>query len=94
MRRFPQSEVVPTARAETLRDLGRYEEALAAFEETMRRFPQDEVAPTARAETLRDLERCEEALAALEETMRRFPAKQGSTECTGTPPVRTRRTRS
>ena len=60
-------------RAETLRDLGRHEEALAAFEETMRRFPQDDVAPNARAETLRELGRHEEALAAFEETMRRFP---------------------
>ncbi|MGR3717497.1 MAG: tetratricopeptide repeat protein [Thermohalobaculum sp.] len=60
-------------RAETLRDLGRHEEALAAFDDTMRRFPQDVVAPTARAETLRDLGRHEEALAAFEDTMRRFP---------------------
>jgi tetratricopeptide (TPR) repeat protein len=60
-------------RAETLRDLGRYEEALAAFEDTMRRYPSDEVAPTARAETLRELGRYEEALAAFEDTMRRFP---------------------
>jgi tetratricopeptide (TPR) repeat protein len=60
-------------RAETLRDLGRYEEALAAFEDTMRRFPQNEVAPNARAETLRDLGRYEEALEAFEDTMRRFP---------------------
>ncbi len=59
--------------AETLRDLGRYDEALAAFEETMRRFPQNEVARNARAETLRDLGRYDEALAAFEETMRRFP---------------------
>ncbi len=62
--------------AETLRDLGRYDEALAAFEETMRRFPQDEVAPNARAETLRDLGRYDEALAAFEETMRRFPQNE------------------
>ena len=76
MRRFPQDEVAPNARAETLRDLGRYDEALAAFEETMRRFPQDEVAPNARAETLRDLGRYDEALAAFEETMRRFPQNE------------------
>jgi tetratricopeptide (TPR) repeat protein len=63
-------------RAETLRDLGRHEEALAALEDTMRRFPANEVAPNARAETLRDLGRYEEALAALEDTMRRFPANE------------------
>jgi tetratricopeptide (TPR) repeat protein len=73
MRRFPQDAVAPTARAETLRDLGRHDEALAAFEDTMRRFPQDAVAPTARSETLRDLGRYDEALAAFEDTMRRFP---------------------
>ena len=60
-------------RAETLRDLGRYDEALAVFEETKRCFPDCEVAPTAYAETLRDLGRSEEALAAFEETKRRFP---------------------
>jgi tetratricopeptide (TPR) repeat protein len=76
MRRFPHSEVARNARAETLRDLGRYEEALAAFEETMRGFPQDEVAPTARGETLRDLGRYEEALAAFEAAMRRFPRNE------------------
>ena len=42
-------------RAKTLRDLGRYAEALAAFEETKRRFLANEVAPNAYAETLRDL---------------------------------------
>ncbi|MBI1867579.1 MAG: tetratricopeptide repeat protein, partial [Methylocystis sp.] len=63
-------------RAETLRELGRPEEALAVFEKTMRRFPRDEVAPTAYAETLRDLGRPEEALAAFEETMRRFPRNE------------------
>ncbi|MBI1868920.1 MAG: tetratricopeptide repeat protein, partial [Methylocystis sp.] len=66
-------EVAPTAYAETLRELGRPEEALAAFEETMRRFPRNEVAPTAYAETLRELGRPEEALAAFEDNMRRFP---------------------
>jgi tetratricopeptide (TPR) repeat protein len=76
MRRFPRNEVAPTAGAETLRELGRPEEALAAFEETMRRFPRNEVAPTAGAETLRELGRPEEALAAFEETMRRFPRSE------------------
>ena len=73
MGRFPHDEVAPTARAETLRDLGRYEEALAGFEETMGRFPHDAVAPNARAETLRDLGRYDEALDAYQETMGRFP---------------------
>jgi predicted Zn-dependent protease len=57
MGRFPHNEVAPTARAETLRDLGRYEEALAAFEETMRRFPHNEVARNARAHLLGNFRR-------------------------------------
>ena len=61
------------ARGGLLRELGRPEEALAAFADTMRRFPQDEVAPNAYAETLRELGRPEEALAAFADTMRRFP---------------------
>jgi tetratricopeptide (TPR) repeat protein len=56
-----------------LRELGRHEEALAAFEAVMREFPRSEVAPTARAETLRELGRHEEALAAFEAVMREFP---------------------
>ena len=71
-----QDAAAMNVRAETLRELGRHDEALAALEETMRRFPQNEVAPTARAETLRELGRHDEALAAFEETMRRFPQDQ------------------
>ena len=63
----------PTARAETLRALGRYDDALAGFEEAMRLFPHDEAAPTARAETLRALGRYDDALAGFEEAMRLFP---------------------
>ena len=76
MRRFPQNAVAPNAYAETLRDLGRHDEALVVFQETMRRFPQDEVAPTAYAETLRELGRHDEALAVFQETMRRFPQSE------------------
>jgi tetratricopeptide (TPR) repeat protein len=65
--------VAPTAYAETLRDLGRGEEALGIFAETMQRFPNNEVAPNAYAETLRDLGRGEEALRVFAETMQRFP---------------------
>ncbi len=63
-------------RAETLRDLGRPEEALVAFAETMRRFPRNEVTRNAYAETLRELGRPEQALAAFAETMRRFPRNE------------------
>jgi predicted Zn-dependent protease len=76
MARFPQNVVVPTAYAETLRDLGRQEEALEVFKDTMTRFPQDEVAPTAYAGTLRDLGRREEALEVFKDTMARFPQNE------------------
>jgi tetratricopeptide (TPR) repeat protein len=52
-------------RAETLRDLGRYEEALTTFQETMRRFPDDEVAPNAYAHLLAELGRLPEVEARL-----------------------------
>ena len=47
MRRFPDNAVARTAHAETLRSLGRHDEALAGFEETMRRFPDNAVARNA-----------------------------------------------
>ena len=50
-----------SVRAETLRDLGRHEEALAAFDDTMRRFPQDVVAPNACAHLLATCGRLSEA---------------------------------
>ncbi len=52
-------------RAETLRDLGRYEEALTTFQETMRRFPRNEVAPNAYAHLLAELGRLPEVEARL-----------------------------
>ena len=60
-------------RAETLRDLGRHADALAALDDTIERFPHNEVARTARAGTLRDLGRHADALAALDDTIERFP---------------------
>ncbi|HEX8514443.1 MAG TPA: tetratricopeptide repeat protein [Allosphingosinicella sp.] len=64
---------VMCVRAEMLRDLGRPEEALTVFRETMDRFPNNAVAPNAYAETLRELGRTEEALAMFRQTMDRFP---------------------
>jgi predicted Zn-dependent protease len=60
-------------RGELLRELGRTDEALEMFRETMERFPHAVVAPNAYAETLRELGRTDEALAVLRETMERFP---------------------
>ena len=65
MDRFPHDEVARNARAETLRDLGRYEEALAAFEATMERFPHNEVARNACGHLLAQLGRFSEAEALL-----------------------------
>ena len=64
---------VHTARAETLRALGRFEEALAAYDRTVEDFPHDAFARTGRAETLRALGRFDEALAAYDRTVEDFP---------------------
>lgn len=61
------------ARAELFRDLGYYDAALVAFDETIRMFPWDVVSRNARAEVLRDLNRPEEALTALNDTISLFP---------------------
>jgi predicted Zn-dependent protease len=68
--------VALSVRGETLRELGRHDEALAVLQEAMRLFPIDEVAPNAYAETLRDVGRHEEALAVLQQAMRRFPQNE------------------
>ena len=62
-----------TARAETLRALGRPDDALAALDETIELFPENVVPRNARAETLRALGRPDDALAALDETIELFP---------------------
>ncbi|MFZ3353985.1 MAG: tetratricopeptide repeat protein [Xanthobacteraceae bacterium] len=64
---------VHTARAETLRALGRFDEALAAYDRIVEDFPHDTFARTGRAETLRALERFDEALAAYDRTVKDFP---------------------
>ena len=60
-------------RGNLLRSLGRLEEALASFDDTVERFPEDVVARNARAETLRELGRLEEALASFDDTVERCP---------------------
>ena len=62
-----------SVRGNVLRDLGRFDEALAALDATIQRFPENVVARNARAEVLRDLGRFDEALAALDATIERFP---------------------
>ena len=56
-----------------LREMGKHDEALAAFEETITRFPRDMVAFNGSAEVLREMGKHNEALAAFEETITRFP---------------------
>ena len=76
MERFPTDEFARGIYAETLRDLGRYEEAQAHLKLTMEQFPTNEVVPNIYAETLRDLGRYEEALAHLNATMEQFPTNE------------------
>ena len=62
-----------TGRAETLRTLGRLEDALSDYDRIVEDFPQSVVARNGRAETLRALGRFEEALAAYDRTVEDFP---------------------
>jgi tetratricopeptide (TPR) repeat protein len=70
---FPHNLVAQVGRAETLRSMGRLEEALIAYETTIEVFPRDVVAHTGRAEMLRSMGRFEEALKAYESTINLFP---------------------
>jgi tetratricopeptide (TPR) repeat protein len=65
--------VARNRRAETLRSLGRFDDALKAYEDTATAFPSDVVARTGRAETLRSLGRFDDALKAYEDTANAFP---------------------
>ncbi|MFZ2727350.1 MAG: tetratricopeptide repeat protein [Methylococcaceae bacterium] len=67
--------------AETLRSLGRLNEALIAYQEIKLRFPNEVFAYTGYAETLRSLGRLDDALIAYEETKLRFPDNEVT--CTG-----------
>jgi tetratricopeptide (TPR) repeat protein len=71
---FGQNAMVCNRYAEKLSKLGRFDEALAAYEQAIARFPADAVLQSARAETLRQLGRLDEALAAYEQAIARFPA--------------------
>jgi tetratricopeptide (TPR) repeat protein len=65
--------VARTGRAETLRALGRLDEALAAYDAAIAAFPRDVYARNGRAETLRALGRLDEALAAYDAAVAAFP---------------------
>jgi tetratricopeptide (TPR) repeat protein len=57
-----------------LKEMGRLDHALAAYEETAARFPNNVVVRTGRAEVLKEMGRLDHALAAYEETAARFPS--------------------
>jgi tetratricopeptide (TPR) repeat protein len=56
-----------------LRELGRLELALQAYDSVVKHFPDNVVARSGRAETLRELGRLEQALQAYEDIVERFP---------------------
>jgi tetratricopeptide (TPR) repeat protein len=76
--------VAKNGRAETLRSLGKYSEALTAYDQVIEQFPWDVFARAGRAETLRSLGKYSEALTAYDQVIEQFPesvvAKSGRAE--------------
>ena len=70
---FGYQQISGTGRSETLKALGRYEEALASYEAVIKEFTQDVVARNGHSETLKALGRYEEALASYEAVIKEFP---------------------
>jgi tetratricopeptide (TPR) repeat protein len=70
---FPRDVVAKNGRAETLRSLGKYSEALTAYEQVIEQFPENAVAKNGRAETLRFLGKYSKALTAYEQVIEQFP---------------------
>ena len=81
---FGNHEVGETGRAETLKGMGRLDEALLAYDEVVARHPKNVVAKIGRAETLKGMGRPVDALAAYDEAVARHPesvvAKTGRAE--------------
>jgi tetratricopeptide (TPR) repeat protein len=81
---FGRDVVARNGRAEVLKALGRYDEALAAFNETVAEHPEDVVAKNGRAEVLKAMGRLDEALAAYDAAVAEHPesvvAKTGRAE--------------
>ncbi|MFY9823441.1 MAG: tetratricopeptide repeat protein [Thermoanaerobaculia bacterium] len=81
---FGKPDVGQVGQAEVMRSLGRFDEALTAYQAVVDRFPEEVVARNGRAEMLRELSHLEEALAAYEVIVTRFPndvvAKTGRAE--------------
>jgi tetratricopeptide (TPR) repeat protein len=76
--------VAKTGRAEVLKALGRYEDALAAYEAASKAHPENAASKNGRAEVLKALGRYEDALAAYEAARKAHPedavAKNGRAE--------------
>jgi tetratricopeptide (TPR) repeat protein len=64
---------ISNTQAQMMKAMGRFDEALATYEEAMARFPNNEVARNGYAEVLKAIGRFDEALAIYKETMTRFP---------------------
>ncbi|MFM7516017.1 MAG: tetratricopeptide repeat protein, partial [Pirellula sp.] len=71
---FPEDVVAKTGRAQTLRSLDQYSDALKAYDQVIEQFPANVVAKTGRAETLRSLGQYSEALMAYDQVIEQFPA--------------------
>jgi tetratricopeptide (TPR) repeat protein len=80
----PENVVAKNGRAETLRSMGRFIDALAAYDPAIEQFPQDVIARNGRAGTLRSMGRFTDALAAYDATIVKNPenvvAKNGRAE--------------
>jgi tetratricopeptide (TPR) repeat protein len=84
IKQFPWDVFARAGRAETLRSLGKYSEALTAYDQVIEQFPREVVAKNGRAETLRSLGKYSEALTAYDQVIEQFPenvvAKNGRAE--------------
>ncbi|MDQ1592406.1 MAG: hypothetical protein QOG71_3033 [Pyrinomonadaceae bacterium] len=65
--------VISNTQAETFKAMGRFDNALAVYRETIERFPNNEVARSGYAEVLKATGRFDDALAVYRETIERFP---------------------
>jgi TolA-binding protein len=69
----PNNLVARNRLAETFRKVGRFEDAIAQYQQSLQQFPSDLVARTGLAEALREAGRLDEAITEYRETAVRFP---------------------
>jgi tetratricopeptide (TPR) repeat protein len=70
---FPHAVVAHNGRAEVLKAMGRFDDALIAFDKTVSLFPHAVAAHTGRAEILKAMGRFDDALIAYDKTVSLFP---------------------